>query len=695
MQKSAAFFKQCLADGHSIYGSLSLYQAGEWSVQVTDMSHFVGVNTGFGGSADTRTNKTVELQDTLIGFLNCGVVTNPISARTIADNAVPLPDTWVRASMLIRANSLARGHSGVRPAVVTGIVDLLNMDITPIIPLRGSISASGDLIPLSYIAGALQGKRGIEVWANVHTPAVGSQVFGAAYHASLQGADKDLTTLESQADTSQSGKCPRRHMGAREALVSHNLTPLELQPKEGLSLVNGTAVSAGAGALAIHDAQNIALLAQVLTAMSVEAFTGTVESFDPFISRVRPHAGQTEAATNIRCFLKDSRLAQQTMKDETHDQGGLRQDRYSLRTTSQWIGPQLENLTLAYQQVKTECNSTTDNPLLDIKNGRVLHGGNFQALAVTSAMEKVRQSIQQFGRMLFIQCSELINPNFNNGLPPNLEAGEPSQGFLAKGIDISVASLCSELGYLANPVTPHVQTAEMGNQSLNSLAFVSARYTHSAIDVITQLAAAHVFVVCQALDLRCIRRKFYLSLQPWLHATTRTIFDKHMQGASLSGLQKRIWSQFCLELDRTASQDSSERFNNIFSALQTEFFSTPGLEITVDLVASIKQWTSNAAAKALVIHERCLHEYTSRPSAQKYLGRASHRIWHYVRHELQVPFHAGKNGFWSASHENDDASVGEMVTKIYVAIKEGGLIGVVMDCVRDAHATADKKQAKL
>lgn len=146
----------------------------------------------------------------------------------------------------------------------------------------------------------------------------------------------------------------------------------------------------------------------------------------------------------------------------------------------------------------------TDNPLIDAATGRVFHGGNFQASAVTSAAEKLRQGLQRIGRMLFAQCTEMINPATSWGLPPNLCSDDVNDSFLFKGLDVVVAGLTSELGFLANPVGSHVQTAEMGNQSLNSLALVSARYTLEAVDVLSQIASAHLLAVCQALDLRTI-----------------------------------------------------------------------------------------------------------------------------------------------------------------------------------------------
>ena len=130
-------------------------------------------------------------------------------------------------------------------------------------------------------------------------------------------------------------------------------------------------------------------------------------------------------------------------------------------------------------------------PVVDTAGRRTIHGGIFQVLTVTSAMGKTCRSLQIVGRILFVQCTELINPSLNNGLPSELDADEPSQSFFMKGVDISIAALQAELGFLANPVASHVQTAEMGNQSVSSLALLSARYTHTALDALSQLAAAY------------------------------------------------------------------------------------------------------------------------------------------------------------------------------------------------------------
>lgn len=208
----------------------------------------------------------------------------------------------------------------------------------------------------------------------------------------------------------------------------------------------------------MDQAQNLALFSQILTAMGVEAMLGSVGSFNEFFAQVRPHKGQGEVAKNILKFLTGSNLAR---KEDMNEQcvSGLKQDRYAIRTSSQWMGPQLEDLALAHEQVTVECNSVTDNPLVDIAGSTIHHGGNFQAASITSAMEKTRTALQMFGRMLFSQCTEITNPDLNSGLPPNLAADEPSTSYTMKGADINVAAYMSELAFLANPVSSHVQTA--------------------------------------------------------------------------------------------------------------------------------------------------------------------------------------------------------------------------------------------
>lgn len=313
-----------------------------------------GVNTGFGGSADTRTSKIKALQSALLQHHHFGVLTQPDrggSAACIESPGHALPPGWVRATMLTRCNTILRGHSAVSLHIIEILMALLRNNFTPVVPLRGSISASGDLSPLSYIAGTLTGNPDIYV----------------------------QTGSESAVE----------YLPADKALDMISIQPAILGPKEGLGLMNGTATTAAVASLVLYEAHQLALLSQILTAMAVEALLGSAGSFDPFIANIRPHEGQIEAALNIRLFLQGSQLAQGlgAEKDQYNFNGMLFQDRYSLRTASQWLGPGLEDLLLAHSQISTELNSTTDNPLIDTVQGKVHHGGNFQAVSVTSAME--------------------------------------------------------------------------------------------------------------------------------------------------------------------------------------------------------------------------------------------------------------------------------------------------------------------
>ena len=632
-----------------------------------------GVNTGFGGSANTHTKKVEKLQRNLIRFLNCGVIATPsadnpnhedcqekweYSAGSIDlskfRRALPnedliasstMPGSWVRATLLVRGNSLSRGNSGVRPELVGSLVHLVNKRVTPIIPLRGSISASGDLIPLSYIAATLQGSSEVEVWTDDET-----------------------------------GDLGRQRVTAEVALAKFSLAPIQLGPKEGLAVVNGTAVSAGVGSLALHDAHGLIILSQVLTAMGVEALRGSAESFDPYFSEVRPHAGQSEVSSNIRSFLKGSTLLSD--KEEDYANGDcLRQDRYSIRTASQWLGPQLEDIVLADKQMSIELNSTTDNPIIDWKNEEFLHGGNFQAMTVTSAMEKTRSVLHAIGRLLFAQSSELINPVFNNGLPPNLTADEPSQSFLFKGIDINIASLQAELGFLSTPVPPHVQNAEMGNQSVNSLALLSARYTHIALDVLSQMSAAYLLTLCQALDLRALHIHFLTALEPDLKRITLELFEPLL--GHVDSLHPAIWLHFKKAYVDTIGVDSSQRFVQVMQTLQPTILNHAVSNSTdgAGLVTALKQWTENCASLCLGIFRSTRSTYFTKPDASEFLGSASKRMYRFVRFHLLVPFQTASRA--ELTNGQDNTSLGALLSKIHCAIRNGALYTPVMDCLRE------------
>lgn len=255
---------------------------------------------------------------------------------------------------------------------------------------------------------------------------------------------------------------PRTIHNANEALALARIEPVTLGPKEGLGIMNGTTVSCAAAGLALHETQFLALMTQALTGMCTEALRGSAENYHAFIAASRPHPGQIEAAANITRYLQNSRLAD--IHNSGTRTGGLYQDRYALRTAAQWIAPCLEDLNLAAKQLEVELNSTTDNPLIDVQDQRIHHGGNFQAASVTLSTEKTRSCLQMFGKLIFAQHSELVNPMLNGSLPPNLSFDDPSLSYTFKGVEITMASYMSELGFLANPVSSHVSQKDEGRK---------------------------------------------------------------------------------------------------------------------------------------------------------------------------------------------------------------------------------------
>jgi phenylalanine ammonia-lyase len=254
-------------------------------------------------------------------------------------------------------------------------------------------------------------------------------------------------------------------------------------------LINGTAPSTAVASLALYETHQLAVLSQLLTILASEALGGNLAWLTPFSGDIRPDVGQKEVSSNIRAFVAGSKLVTgvvdvgNTEKDRF--KLGLCQDRYAIPSSAQWMRAQLEDLMLAHTQVTTELNSTSDNAVVDVSTSDAYCSANFQAASITSAMEKTCLSLQMMGKMLFGQCTEMINLALSNGLP----ADDPSLSFTMKGIDVNMAAYQSELAYLANSVSSHVQCAEQHNQAGNSLALVSARYTMQAVDLVSLTCA--------------------------------------------------------------------------------------------------------------------------------------------------------------------------------------------------------------
>ncbi|KIJ37603.1 hypothetical protein M422DRAFT_781699 [Sphaerobolus stellatus SS14] len=527
--------------------------------------------------------------------------------------------------------------------------DILENDIIPLVPLRGSISASGDLSPLSYIAGTITGNPRIRV-------------------------------LSSQ-------RIHDRPLSADFALAAHGLKPLSLQSKEHLGLLNGTAFSAAVGGLALFDAIQLALLVQICTAMSTEALTGSKGSFDPFIHDIaRPHPGQIEVAAVVLDVLGTSRLAidprQRGEKSVDEDKGTLKQDRYSLRTAPQFIGPQIEDIHAALLAVQQELNSTTDNPLIESGTAAIHDTGNFQAMAVTNAMEKTRLSLHHLGKILFAQATELMDPRTSKGLPPSLAATDPSLDYHCKGLDIALAAYMAELGYLANPVSTHIQSAEMHNQSVNSLALISARATVVSLEVLTMIVATSIYISCQAFDLRAMDTTLKEGFKQIISQSYKSQLDP--TNSLWPGLLSSLLSAFNSSFFENPKKDTEDRVNIAVRAIgctlmEYAFRGSPTQPILfVGTLPKFQEEIQSLCRNFIQeIREKFLKSEAESLPTSGLLGK-SRFMYEYVRKDLGIRMRGleNLNGFDKGLNVTEP-TVGENVSLIYEAIRDHKMQGVL------------------
>jgi phenylalanine ammonia-lyase len=415
-----------------------------------------GVTTGFGGMAHTLISPedAAELQENLIWFMK-------------TDAGRRIPDRDVRAAMVIRANTHLLGFSGLRMELIRRMEIFLNAKVTPHVREFGSIGASGDLTPLACITGALIGlDKGFMV-------------------------DFDGVAMDS--------------LSALERL---GLPRLQLRPKEGLAMINGTSVMSGIAVNCVYDSQTLLALAMGAHALAIQGLGGSNQSFHPFIHAHKPHPGQKWVAARMLDLLTGSTLIRDELKGR-HDprKGQLIQDRYSLRCLPQFLGPMVEGLAQIARQVTVEINSATDNPLIDADHAQDFHGGNFLGQYIGVAMDHLRYYIGLIAKHLDAQIALLTAAEFNNGLPPSL-IGNPRRkvNMGLKGLQINGNSIMPVLTFLGNTMVDRFPThAEQFNQNINSQGMGAANLARQSTHAFQQYMATALMFGVQAVDLRTKR----------------------------------------------------------------------------------------------------------------------------------------------------------------------------------------------
>ncbi|MDQ7843503.1 MAG: histidine ammonia-lyase [Armatimonadota bacterium] len=398
-----------------------------------------GITTGVGELAGVRISpaQSAQLQVNIIRSHSAGV-------------GEPLPDEVVRAMMLLRAHALAQGYSGVREQPVALLLALLNRGLHPVIPAQGSVGASGDLAPLAHLALALIGEGEIR---------------------------------------SEGGVVP-----AARALQAAGLEPVTLAPKEGMALINGTQLMTACGALAVHDALELAVCADIAGAMTAEALGAQVEAFDPLIHALRPHPGQQASAGNLRRLLEGSEvLASAPARAKA-------QDAYALRCMPQVHGACRDAMTYAAQVVEIEINSATDNPLVFAAAQRVISGGNFHGQPVALALDLLAIAASALAGIAERRIERLVNPHLS-GLPAFLtrDGGLHSGLMLAQ---YTAAALVSENKVLSHPSSVDSIPTSANQEDHVSMGAIAARKARAVVGHAQQVLGIELLCAAQALDLR-------------------------------------------------------------------------------------------------------------------------------------------------------------------------------------------------
>ncbi len=412
-----------------------------------------GVTTGFGDLANTfiEPSQSARLQENLLLSHAVGV-------------GEPLPRDVVRAMLLLRANTLALGHSGCRPDLVDRLCEMLRLGMHPVVPSQGSVGASGDLAPLAHLALPLTGRG----------------------HVELNG----------------------RIVAAAEALSSSGLAALVLEAKEGLALLNGTQMMSAIGALVAADAARLARTASVAAAMSCEAMLGTDVAYAAAYQLARPHPGQIAVAEELRWLLRESSLMA-----GHHASSHKVQDPYSLRCVPQVHGASRDALDYLRGVLDIELNSATDNPLVfpqggvtdaDVAatgGGLVISGGNFHGEPVALALDFAKLAISELGSISERRIALMLDPRLNGGLPPFLSSGSGLESGMML-LQYTAAALASENKVLVHPASADSIPTSANQEDHVSMGSIAARHCRTVLANVQRIVALELLVGAQALDFR-------------------------------------------------------------------------------------------------------------------------------------------------------------------------------------------------
>ena len=400
-----------------------------------------GVNTGFGKLSDVHIEPSQlrQLQLNLVRSHSCGL-------------GSPLSEAETRAMMLLRANVLALGYSGCRPVLIDTLTTLLDRGVTPVIPEKGSVGASGDLAPLAHLALALIGE-------------------GEAVYR---------------------GEC----LASTEALRRAGIEPLQLEVKEGLALLNGTQAMAAVGAIALYRAERVTRLADVAGAMALEALRGTPVAFDERIHTARPHPGQIAVAAHLRELLRDSEIRKSHLENDPRVQ-----DAYSLRCMPQVHGAVRGALSHAREIVETETGSATDNPLVFSETGEVFSGGNFHGAPLALSFDYAAIAVTDLISISERRIDRLVNPDANEGLPPFLtsQAGM-SSGFMM--MQVTAVALLNEAKVLAHPASIDNVPTDGGKEDHVSMGMTAATKLRSIVELAEHVTAIELITAAEGLEYR-------------------------------------------------------------------------------------------------------------------------------------------------------------------------------------------------